>query len=96
MQLNSLRFKLTFGVALLLSISIGSMAFIGWYSMTSSNESAVTKLTQSVRTLAEQILTEAAERTALETSSVLDRNFDTAKNFAAVLSGSPSKRLFSK
>ncbi len=87
MQLNSLRFKLTFGVALLLSISIGSMAFIGWYSMTSSNESAVTKLTQSVRTLAEQILTEAAQRTALETSSVLDRNFDTAKNFAALLSG---------
>jgi methyl-accepting chemotaxis protein len=88
MQLNSLRFKLTFGVALLLAISISSMAFIGWYSMTSSNESAVTKLTQSVRTLAEQILTEAAQRTALETSGVLDRNFDTAKNFAAVLSGS--------
>ncbi len=88
MQLNSLRFKLTFGVALLLFISISSMAFIGWYSMTSSNESAVTKLTQSVRTLAEQILTEAAQQTALETSSVLDRNFDTAKNFAAVLSGS--------
>lgn len=88
MQLNSLRFKLTSGVALLLAISISSMAFIGWYSMTSSNESAVTKLTQSVRTLAEQILTEAAQRTALETSSVLDRNFDTAKNFAAVLSGS--------
>lgn len=87
MQLNSLRFKLTFGVALLLSISIGSMAFIGWYSMTSSNKSAVTKLTQSVRTLAEQILTEAAQRTALETSSVLDRNFDTAKNLAALLSG---------
>jgi methyl-accepting chemotaxis protein len=88
MQLNSLRFKLTFGVALLLSISIGSMAFIGWYSMASSNESAVTKLTQSVRTLAEQILTEAAQRTALETAAVLDRNFDTAKNFASVLSGS--------
>ncbi|RVT46162.1 methyl-accepting chemotaxis protein [Rheinheimera sediminis] len=88
MQLNSLRFKLTFGVALLLLISIGSMAFIGWYSMTSSNDSAVNRLTQSVRTLAEQILTEAAQRTALETSAVLDRNFDTAKNFAAVLSGS--------
>ncbi len=88
MQLNSLRFKLTFGVALLLSISIGSMAFIGWYSMASSNESAVTKLTQSVRTLAEQILTEAAQRTALETGAVLDRNFDTAKNFASLLSGS--------
>lgn len=87
MQLNSLRFKLTFGVALLLSISIGSMTLIGWYSMSSSNESAVTRLTQSVRTLAEQILTEAAQRTALETSAVLDRNFDTAKNFAAVLSG---------
>ncbi len=88
MQLNSLRFKLTLGVALLLAISISGMAFIGWYSMTSSNASAVTKLTQSVRTLAEQILTEAAQRTALETSSVLDRNFDTAKNFAALLSGS--------
>jgi methyl-accepting chemotaxis protein len=87
MKLNSLRFKLTFGVALLLSISIGSMALIGWYSMSSSNESAVTRLTQSVRTLAEQILTEAAQRTALETSAVLDRNFDTAKNFAAILSG---------
>ena len=87
MQLNSLRFKLTFGVALLLSISIGSMTLIGWYSMSSSNESAVTRLTQSVRTLAEQILTEAAQRTALETSAVLDRNFDTAKNFAAILSG---------
>jgi methyl-accepting chemotaxis protein len=88
MQFNSLRFKLSFGVALLLFISIGSMAFVGWYSMSSSNESAVKRLTSSVHTLAEQILTDAAKRTALETSAVLDRNFDIAKNFAAILSGS--------
>ncbi|WP_337841323.1 methyl-accepting chemotaxis protein [Rheinheimera sp.] len=88
MQLNSLRIKLTLGVAVLLAVSIGSMAALAWYSMTSSSASAVDKLTGSMRTLAGQTLTEAAKTTALETAAVLDRNFDTAKIFAAILSGS--------
>ncbi|WP_337879652.1 methyl-accepting chemotaxis protein [Rheinheimera sp.] len=88
MQLNSLRFKLTLGVAVLLAVSIGSMAALAWYSMTSSSASAVDKLTGSMRTLAGQTLTEAAKTTALKTAAVLDRNFDTAKIFAAILSGS--------
>jgi len=88
MQLNSLRFKLTFGVALLLAISISSMALLAWYSMSSSSASAVEKLNSSMRLLTEQTLTEAAKSTAQETAAVLDRNFDIGKYFAALLSGS--------
>ena len=49
MQLSSLRFKLTFGVALFVAISISVMTGVGWYSMSRNNDSATTALSKSMQ-----------------------------------------------
>lgn len=85
MLLNSLRFKLTAGVAMLIAISIGSMTLIGWYSMSSSGESAVNNVRQSLGHIAQTILTAEARVTALETAALLNRNYDVAKNLASLM-----------
>lgn len=85
MLLNSLRFKLTAGVAMLIAISIGSMTLIGWYSMSSSGESAVNNVRQSLGQTAQTILTAEARVTALETAALLNRNYDVAKNLASLM-----------
>ncbi|MDP5134649.1 methyl-accepting chemotaxis protein [Rheinheimera baltica] len=85
MLLNSLRFKLTAGVAILTAISIGSMTLIGWYSMNSSSESAVNNVRQAVGQAAQNILRAEAEKTALETAALLNRNYDIAKNLASIM-----------
>ncbi|MEE2022954.1 MULTISPECIES: methyl-accepting chemotaxis protein [Alkalimonas] len=85
MQLNSLRFQLSFGVALLLLISIASMALIGWQSTRSSNQNAIDRLDASMRATAETILTDAARVNALDTASVMNRNYDVAKNLASLM-----------
>ncbi|MGP9802590.1 methyl-accepting chemotaxis protein [Rheinheimera sp. NSM] len=85
MLLNSLRFKLTAGVALLIAISIGSMTLIGWYSMSSSSESAVNNVRQSLGQTAQTILAAEARITALETAALLNRNYDVAKNLASLM-----------
>ncbi len=56
MQFDSLRFKLTFGVALFIAISIAVMTGVGWYSMSRNNASAVALLSSSMQTQAEQTL----------------------------------------
>ncbi|RVU41682.1 methyl-accepting chemotaxis protein [Rheinheimera riviphila] len=86
MQLSSLRFKLTFGVALFVAISISVMTGVGWYSMSRNNDSATTALSKSMQQQAEQTLNEAAAAIAFETEALINRNFDLAKYFSAVLS----------
>lgn len=88
MLLNSLRFKLTAGITLLIAISIGSMTFIGWYSMNSSSQSAVAHIRQSLGETAEDMLLAQARLTALETSALLNRNYDVAKNLASIMANS--------
>lgn len=85
MLLNSLRFKLTAGIALILAISIGSMTLIGWYSMTGSSRAAVDSITRSLEQTAKTILTTEAELTALETATLLNRNYDVAKNLSSLM-----------
>ncbi|HEX5792452.1 MAG TPA: methyl-accepting chemotaxis protein, partial [Rheinheimera sp.] len=85
MLLNSLRFKLTAGVAILTAISIGSMTLIGWYSMDSSSQSAVANVRQSLGQTAQAMLSAEARLTALETSALLNRNYDVAKNLASIM-----------
>ena len=84
MLLNSLRFKLTVGVAILTAISIGSMTLIGWYSMDSSSQSAVTHVRQSLGQTAQAMLNAEANITALETAALLNRNYDVAKSLASM------------
>ena len=86
MQFQSLRFQLSLGVALLLLISTASMALIGWQSTRSSNQNAIERLDSSMRATAETILTDAARVNALDTASVMNRNFDVAKNLASLMS----------
>jgi methyl-accepting chemotaxis protein len=88
MQANSIRLKLTVGVATLLILSISAMAALAWYSMNGNNKSAVEELTQSLRHIANETLIDAAKGSAADTSAILDRYFDVTKNFAALLSGS--------
>ena len=86
MQLSSLRFKLTLGVALFVAISIGVMTGVGWFSMSRNNDSATTALSKSMQQQAEQTLEDAAAGIAFETEALINRNFDLAKYFSAVLS----------
>lgn len=86
MQVDSLRFKLTSGVALFIAISIGVMTAVGWYSMSRNNASAVALLSSSMQKQAEQTLTDAATGIAFETAALINRNFDLAKYYAAILS----------
>ena len=85
MPLNSLRFKLTAGIAALIAVSIGSMTLIGWYSMSSSGESAVNNVRQALGQTAQTILIAEARVTALETAALLNRNYDVAKNLASLM-----------
>lgn len=85
MLLNSLRFKLTAGIAVLTAISIGSMTLIGWYSMQSSSQSAVDNVRQSLGQTAQAMLSAEARLTALETAALLNRNYDVAKNLASIM-----------
>ncbi|WP_306523569.1 methyl-accepting chemotaxis protein [Rheinheimera sp.] len=85
MQFDSLRFKLTSGVALFIAISIGVMTGVGWYSMSRNNASAVALLSSSMQTQAEQTLSEAASGIAFETEALINRNFDLAKYYASIL-----------
>ncbi|MCT6698966.1 methyl-accepting chemotaxis protein [Rheinheimera sp. 4Y26] len=86
MQVDSLRFKLTSGVALFIAISIGVMTAVGWYSMSRNNASAVALLSSSMQKQAEQTLTDAASGIAFETAALINRNFDLAKYYASILS----------
>ncbi|HCU65034.1 MAG TPA: methyl-accepting chemotaxis protein [Rheinheimera sp.] len=86
MQVDSLRFKLTSGVALFIAISIGVMTAVGWYSMSRNNASAVALLSSSMQKQAEQTLTDAATGIAFETAALINRNFDLAKYYASILS----------
>lgn len=90
MLLNSLRFKLTAGIALLIAISIGSMTLIGWYSMSSSSESAVQNVRHALGQTAQTILTTEARITALETAALINRNYDIAKNLASLMANTAS------
>lgn len=86
MQFDSLRFKLTFGVAAFIAISISVMTAVGWYSMNQNNKSANKLLSDSMQRQAELTLTDAAAGIAFETEAMINRNFDLSKNFAALLS----------
>ena len=85
MLLNSLRFKLIAGIALLTAISIGSMTLIGWYSMDSSSQSAVANVRKSLGQTAQAMLSAQARLTALETAAMLNRNYDVAKGLASIM-----------
>ncbi len=86
MRTDSLRFRLTASTGLLIAAVIVILTAFGWFSTRSDNDKAVALLQQSLRSQAEQTLTEAASGIALETQALINRNYDLAKYMAALVS----------
>lgn len=86
MNAFSLRFKLSLSVALILAFSMGSLSFVAWRSMTKSASASIERSTESMQETINGRLRDIAQTSALETSALLNRNFDIAVHLAAILS----------
>lgn len=86
MQVDSLRFKLSAGMAVLITVVASLLTGLGWLSAKNNNDAAIKLLNQSLQQQAEATLTDAATGIAAETSALLNRNFDMARTMSALLS----------
>ena len=86
MNAFSLRFKLSLGVALILAFSMGSLSFVAWRSMSTNASNSIEHTATSMKDTINGRLRDIAQASALETSALLNRNFDTAIHLAAMLS----------
>lgn len=86
MQVDSLRFKLSAGMAVLITLVVSLLTGLGWFSSKSNNEAAIRLLNQSLQQQAEATLNDAAGGIAEETSALINRNFDMARSLSALLS----------
>lgn len=87
MHASSLRFKLSLSIALILAFSMGTLSFLAWRSMSSNAEESISRSSESMKATVNNRLLEIAQISALETSALLNRNFDVALHFASMLSG---------
>lgn len=86
MNASSLRFKLTFGVALILAFSMGSLSLVAWHSMSSNVDISIKHTSESMQENIKGRLRDIATTSAVETSSLLNRGFDVSLKLAALLS----------
>lgn len=86
MNALSLRFKLSLSVALILAFSMGCLSFVAWRSMSQNAASSIEQSASSMQETIDSRLREIAQSSALETSSLLNRNADIAVHLAALLS----------
>lgn len=86
MNALSLRFKLSLGVALILAFSMGSLSLVAWRSMSQNAADSIAHSASSMQETIDSRLRDIAQASALETSSLLNRNADTARHLAALLS----------
>lgn len=86
MQVDSLRFKLSAGMAVLITLVVSLLTGLGWFSSKTNNEAAIRLLNQSLQQQAEATLNDAAGGIAEETSALINRNFDLARSLSALLS----------
>ncbi len=87
MNALSLRFKLSLSLALILAFSMGTLSFVAWKSMSSNAQESIARSEASMKETINHRLLEIAQLSALETSALLNRNFDVALHLASVLSG---------
>lgn len=87
MNALSLRFKLSLSVALILAFSMGTLSFVAWKSMSNNARESIARSEASMKETINHRLLEIAQVSALETSSLLNRNFDVALHLASILSG---------
>jgi methyl-accepting chemotaxis protein len=83
----SLRFKLSLSVALILAFSMGTLSFVSWRSMSNNAQESIERSAQSMKATIDNRLLEIAHVSALETSSLLNRNFDVAQHLSSMLTG---------
>lgn len=86
MQVDSLGFKLSAGMAVLIVLVVALLTVLGWSSTKSNNEAAIRLLNQSLQQQAESTLSDAADRISAETSALINRNFDLTRSLSALLS----------
>ena len=60
MQVDSLRFKLSAGMAVLITLVVSLLTVLGWFSTKSNNDVAIALLNQSLQQQAEATLSDAA------------------------------------
>lgn len=86
MHALSLRFKLSLSVALILAFSMGTLSFVAWRSMSNNALHSIEQSAESMKATIDNRLIEIAKVSAIETSALLNRNFDIALHLAAMLS----------
>ncbi len=86
MNALSLRFKLSLSVALILAFSMGSLSFVAWRSMSQNAATSIAHSSSSMQETIDSRLRDIAQTSALKTSSLLNRNADTALHLASILS----------
>jgi methyl-accepting chemotaxis protein len=82
----SLRFKLTLGIALLLAISMGSLSFVAWQSMSHNAQASIASASSSMEDTIKHRLSDIAEASALETGALLNRSFDISLALTSIMS----------
>lgn len=87
MNALSLRFKLSLSIALILAFSMGTLSFVAWRSMSNNAQESILRSAESMKSTINNRLLEIAQVSALETSSLLNRNFDVALHLASIMSG---------
>lgn len=85
MDTRTLRFKLSLGVALILTLSMGALSLLAWNSMQAQAENTVKDLNVAMEEVTKARIEEIANSMSLETSSRLNRSFDASIELANIL-----------
>lgn len=85
MNTRTLSFKLSFGVALILAISMASLSFLAWYSMRSDSLNTSKDLTLFMEEATNKRLEEVARSMGLETSSLLNSKYAVTSELAQIM-----------
>jgi len=85
MKTASLRFKLIFGAACLLILSMGSLTLYSWYSMNQAGQNAIEQVSQPLEEQVTTSLNDTALRFAGNTEALLNRSFDIPASLASIM-----------
>lgn len=85
MQLASLRFKLIFGAACILVLSMGSLTLYSWYSMKQAGDNAIQRVSGPLKEQVTASVNEAALNFANNTEHLLNRSFDIPAGLASIM-----------
>ena len=86
MDTRTLSFKLSFGVAVILILSMGSLSLLAWNSMQKEAANTMGDVSKAMEESTQHRLSDIANSMGLETSSLLNRSFDVATSLAHIMS----------